>query len=587
MTIDERVKQLRKLMRNNGIDCWYVNGTDPHQSEYVCPRWRSRAWISGFTGSAGTVVVTRTEALLWVDSRYYVQGAKQIEGSCYQLMKQEWEDTPSPIDWIKTNLKKGKVVGIDQETISVSDYQRMSGCLAEKGITLATMPDLLDQIWTDRPAVPDSKVVEVEKRYAGLSRAEKFSQVRNAMEEKGCTYYLVCAIDDIAWMTNLRGDDIKYNPVFLSYLLLGKERAWLFTDISRFSAELLTDVRADMDVMPYEAAAKTIRGLVKAKDVVYMNPDRTNVLMRAALGKARVVAGQDITTEMKARKNPTEMEGMRRAHVLDGIAMVNFLSRLDFSGETTYDELQLCQMLDAERLKNPDCLDESFGTIAGFGPNGAMCHYCPSEEEHSPVTRGLVVLDSGGQYRFGTTDITRTLAFGKPTVEEIHDYTVTLKGHLALAAAVFPKGTCGYQLDILAKQFMWKDGMSFFHGTGHGVGFRLNVHEGPQRINGRPITVAMEVGMVTSDEPGIYKEGRHGIRIENLIATVPAMKTEFGQFYKFETLTLCPYERRLIDTSLLSKEEIDQVNTYHRRVYETLRDKVENPDWLQEACKPL
>ena len=211
MTIDERVKQLRKLMRNNGIDCWYVNGTDPHQSEYVCPRWRSRAWISGFTGSAGTVVVTRTEALLWVDSRYYVQGAKQIEGSCYQLMKQEWEDTPSPIDWIKTNLKKGKVVGIDQETISVSDYQRMSGCLAEKGITLATMPDLLDQIWTDRPAVPDSKVVEVEKRYAGLSRAEKFSQVRNAMEEKGCTYYLVCAIDDIAWMTNLRGDDIKYN----------------------------------------------------------------------------------------------------------------------------------------------------------------------------------------------------------------------------------------------------------------------------------------------------------------------------------------------------------------------------------------
>lgn len=589
MEINARVKALRKLMKEEGVDVWYVNGTDPHQSEYVCPRWRSRAWISGFSGSAGTVVVTRTEALLWVDSRYFVQGAKQIEGTCYRLMKLDWEDTPSPMDWLLANVKKGRKVGIDQETLSVSEQKSMEEKLGGKGILLEPLADLLDRLWIDRPAVPDSKVVEVEKEYQGLSRSEKFAKVREAFAKKGCSYELICSLDDIAWVTNLRGDDIENNPVFLSYLLIGKDHAWLFTDIARFSASLLSEVRQDLDVMPYESAARTIKSLVKAKDTVYIDPARTNVLMRKALGKAKVVEGRDLTTDMKACKNPVELEGMRRAHVEDGVAMVDFLASLDYSGNTNYDELQLCQMLDAQRLKNPDCLDMSFGTIAGFGPNGAMCHYRPTEGEHSPVVHGLVVLDSGGQYRFGTTDITRTLVFGEPSAEEIHDYTLTLKGHLALAAAVFPKGTCGYQLDILAKQYMWKEGMSFFHGTGHGVGYRLNVHEGPQRINGRPIDVAMAPGMVTSDEPGIYKEGRHGIRIENLIAVVPAMKTEFGQFYKFETLTLCPYERRLIDKSLLSREEITQVDDYHKRVYETLKDKIEPKyvDWLKKACEPL
>ncbi len=587
MKIDEKVKQLRKLMREKGIDCWYVNGTDPHQSEYVCPRWRSRAWISGFTGSAGTVVITRKDALLWVDSRYYVQGAKEIEGTCFKLMKMDWEDTPSPLQWILSHLKKGKVVGVDRETLSVSESEKLSSSFEKGGIILSPVEDLLDSLWTDRPSVPDGKVVEVQTCYAGLSRSEKFALVREEMAKKGCSFTLVCSLDDIAWVTNLRGSDIIHNPVFLSFLLLGKERAWLFTEISRFDAQLLKEVRSDMDVMPYESAARTIRSLVKAGDTVYMNPERTNVLLFSALGKSRLLRGQDITTVMKAVKNPAEIEGMRRSHLLDGVAMVDFLSRLDYSGKKAYDELELCRMLDAQREKNPDCLDESFGTIAGFGPNGAMCHYCPSEQEHSPVTRGLLVLDSGGQYRYGTTDITRTLAFGEPTEEEIHDYTLTLKGHLALARAVFPKGTCGYQLDILAKQFMWSSAMTFFHGTGHGVGFRLNVHEGPQRINARPIPVAMEVGMVTSDEPGIYKEGRHGIRIENLVLVVPFTKSEFGEFYTFETLTLCPYERRLIDVTLLSSEERAQVDAYHSRVYETLKEKVENPEWLKEACRPL
>lgn len=589
MKTDERVKALRKLMREAGVDAWYVNGTDPHQSEYVCPRWRSREWISGFTGSAGTVVVTRSDARLWVDSRYYVQAAKEISGTCFTLMKQGWEDTPDAMAWLLATLKKGKVVGIDQETLSVRDRERMERRLGAKGIVLKPMADLLDVIWTDRPAVPDSKVVEVEARYAGSSRSDRLAMVRRWMREQGCTYDLVCSVDDIAWATNLRGDDILYNPVFLSYLLVGGDHAWLFTDISRFGAELLKEVRRDLDVLPYEAAARTVHGLVKARDVVHIDPERTNVLLREALGKAKVVEGRDVITDRKACKNAVEMDGIRRAHVEDGAAMVDFLASLDYSGRTEYDEYRLCSLLDGRRLKNPDCFELSFGTIAGFGPNGAMCHYRPAEEDHSPVGRGLVVLDSGGQYRYGTTDITRTLVFGEPTAEEIHDYTLTLKGHLALEAAVFPKGTRGYQLDILAKQYLWRDGMTFFHGTGHGVGFRLNVHEGPQRINAMPIDVAMEEGMVTSDEPGVYKEGRHGVRIENLIVVVPAMETEFGRFYRFEVLTVCPYERRLIDTSLLRPEEIDQINRYHRWVFATLKDRIEPAHvvWLEQACAPL
>jgi len=589
MTIDQRVKALRSLMKQKDIDCWYINGTDPHQSEYVCPRWRSRAWISGFSGSAGTVVVTAKDALLWVDSRYFIQGAQQIEGTCFKLMKLDTENTPSPLDWIRTHLKKGQSVGIDHATLSMKAHDELVGKFSGKGIILMPTEDLLDAIWIDRPAVPDSKVVQLSKQLAGYSRSEKFSQVREKMMACKCDYTLVCAIDDVAWVTNLRGDDIAYNPVFLAYLLIGKDKAWLFTNPSRFSEALLSEVRADMEVLPYEEAAATIRKIVKAKDAVYVNPERTNVLMARALGKAKQVTGRDFTTDMKACKNDVELEGMRKSHVLDGVALVNFLASLD-TAHPHYNEFQLTELLRAQRLRAKDCLGESFSPIAGFSENGAMCHYSATKDAYKVVEGdGLLVLDTGGMYQYGMTDVTRTVLFGKATPEEIRDYTVVLKGHLALAAAKFPKGTCGYQLDILAKQFMWQYGMTFFHGTGHGVGFRLNVHEGPQNISFRPITVPMEVGMVTSDEPGIYKEGRHGIRIENLIACQMGEKTEFGQFYQFETLTLCPYERKLIDTNLLTPMEIKQINEYHARVYATLKDLVdpESIGYLKEATKPL
>lgn len=589
MTIDQRVKALRDLMKQKGIDCWYINGTDPHQSEYVCPRWRSRAWISGFTGSAGTVVITKQKALLWVDSRYFIQGARQIEGSCFTLMKLDTENTPSPLAWIRANLRKGQSVGIDHATLSLKAREDMLAQFGGKGIVLMPMNDLLDVIWTDRPEVPDSKVEELSKDIAGYSRSEKFALVREKMIASGCDYTLICALDDIAWATNLRGDDIAYNPVFLSYLLVGKEKAWLFTGLDRFSEPLLARVREDMTVLPYEEAAVTVKKIVRSKYVVYINPERTNVLMVQALGKARLVFGQDFTTVMKACKNEVEMEGMRKSHVLDGVALVNFFASLD-TVHPHYNEFQLTEMLRSQRLRAKDCLGESFSPIAGFSENGAMCHYSATKDAYKEINGdGLVVLDTGGMYRYGMTDVTRTLLFGKATPEEIRDYTLVLKGHLALAAAKFPKGTCGYQLDILAKQFMWRYGMTFYHGTGHGVGFRLNVHEGPQNISPRPVAVPMEVGMVTSDEPGIYKEGRHGIRIENLVACQMGGKTEFGQFYQFETLTLCPYDRKLIDKGLLSSSEIGQIDAYHARVYAVLKDLVdpESLAYLKEATKPL
>jgi Xaa-Pro aminopeptidase len=589
MTVNEKVKALRKLMREQGIDCWYVNGTDPHQSEYVCPRWRSRAWLSGFTGSAGTVIVTKKEALLWVDSRYFIQGAKQIEGSCFNLMKLDWEQTPSPVDWLLTTQKKGTVVSIAADTLSLTVQKQFEDAFAPKGLELKPVSDLLDQIWTDRPAVPFSTLVQMDKSIAGFSRSEKFAQVRAKMKEEGCSYTMLCSLDDIAWVTNLRGDDVAYNPVFLSYLLIGQTQSWLFTEPKRFSPLLAREVAPDMEVLPYEVAAKVIAKVVKARDVVAVNPDRTNVVIAEALGKAKHLYGRDVTTDMKAQKNPVEMDGMRKSHLLDGVALVNFLASLD-TGNPHYDEWELSQMLKKERLRAKDCIGESFSPIAAFSENGAMCHYSATEKEKRKVEgSGLLVLDTGGMYIYGMTDVTRTVAFGTPTKEEITDYTLVLQGHLALAAAVFPEGTFGYQLDVLAKEFMWKHGMTFYHGTGHGVGFRLNVHEGPQNIGWRPITVPLKPGMVTSDEPGIYKEGRHGIRIENLIAVQEAMKTEFGQFLQFETLTLCPYERKLIDKSMLTEDEIKQVDGYHARVYAELKDLVDPSSraYLKEATKPL
>ena len=585
MTVNERVEALRSQMDKAGLSAWIINGTDPHQSEYVCDRWHARRWISGFTGSAGTVIVTKDKALIWVDSRYFVQCAAQISGTVFEMRKIDGPEASSPLDFLKENFGKGGKVGISAETLMITADERYR----QNGIDIKAMDDLLDEIWKDRPSMPENPVIKMDDDLCGMSAREKIEKIREMGHRKDEDYHLISSLDDIAWILNLRGCDIDDTPVFLAHLMIGPDSVRLFTPKARF-----TDVKPECyEVLPYDDVAAVLSGL---KDtVIRINPDRINMKMFNALSKAknvRLSRGREYSTDLKAVKNPTELEGMRTAHILDGVALVNFLAMVK-RNEFDFTELSIAKALSDERELEEDYLGPSFNTIAGFGAHGAVVHYSATEETDIPITgNGLLVLDSGGQYTCGTTDVTRTLLFGKATKEQKEDYTLVLKGHLALAGQIFPKGTTGHQIDALAHQFLWQKGMDYFHGTGHGVGFRLSVHEGPQRISSKQGTgepVQLEAGMVISDEPGLYKEGKPGIRIENLVAVTEAMKTEFGQFLTFEVLTCCPYERDLIEKEMLTQDEIDMVDDYHRWVREMLIDMVDESsrDYLISATEPL
>ena len=587
MDMEKRLQSLREELRERNLDAYIVTGTDPHQSEYVAPRWRTRAFISGFTGSAGTVIITLDKALLWVDSRYFIQAAEEISGTEYVLMKLETEGTPDPWEWLKRNMAEGSTVGVDGSSISIALFSDLSSLLKEGGITLAATGDLLDPLWEGRPEVPCTPCCSMPADTSGESAASKVGRIRDFLRSNGLRWTFIASIDDIAWLTNLRADDIPCNPVFVSYAFISLSKAVLFADSRRFDRELLKSVKAVFDLRPYEDAAQDLPKLAKGPG--YYSPDKVSQVFSKALSGKRNVTGRDITTDMKTCKNEAELRGMRLAHIYDAAAYVSFLARLDMNGE--YDEIAVSAALEAERKKIPSYLGPSFNPISGYREHGAMCHYSATPETSSRVHgHGLLVLDTGSQFEFGTTDITRTLLFGdEATEDEKRDYTLVLKGHLALSRQRFIKGTRGVQLDVLAKQFLWQNGESFYHGTGHGVGCRLNVHEGPLRISSALIDVPLRPGMVTSDEPGLYKEGRYGIRIENLLAVREDMKTEFGEFYSFEVLTLVPYEKRLIDTELLTDEEKSQINAYHKRIYSELHELVD-PDvlrWLGEATSPL
>ena len=585
MKVNDRVKLLREEMKKNGLSAWIINGTDPHKSEYVSDRWQSRKWISGFTGSAGTVIITKDQALIWVDSRYFVQCAEQIQGTCYEMRKVDGPEATSPLDFLKETFKNGEKIGISAETLMVSEKADYTA----NGLNLLAMEDLLDNIWTDRPAMPEYPVEEMDDETCGESGVSKIGRMWEMASKNHEDYLLISSLDDIAWILNLRGRDIDDTPVFVSHLLIGPQKIFLFTPPARF-----TKVKPSFyKVLDYDQIVPVLEGLKNC--TVRINPDRINMKLKNALDKAenvKISEGIEYSTNFKACKNEAELEGMRVAHILDGVALVNFMAMVK-RNEYDFTELTISQALEDERALEEDYLGPSFSTIAGFGDHGAVVHYTATEETDKAITgNGLLVLDSGGQYTCGTTDVTRTILFGKATREQKEDYTMVLKGHLALCSQVFPKGTTGVQLDILAHQFLWQKGMNYFHGTGHGVGFRLSVHEGPQRISanfGKNRPVALEKGMVVSDEPGLYKEGRHGIRIENLVAVVDAMTTEFGEFYTFETLTACPYERDLICKELLTEDEIEEINEYHQWVYDVLCDLVDESslDYLKEATKPL
>ena len=585
MQINERVESLRSQMKKAGLDAFIINGTDPHQSEYVSPRWHTRRWISGFTGSAGTVIITQKEALIWVDSRYFVQCADQIKGTVFEMRKTDGPEASSPIDFLQKNFSNNQKVGIAEETLMLSEKEEYK----KKGINIQATEDLLDHIWKDRPQMPDYPVEKMDDALCGLSASQKIEELRKLGHQNSEDYHLISSLTDIAWILNLRGTDVEDTPVFLAYLLIGPKDVKLFTPKSRFK-----NVKPDCySVHEYDDVTQELSKLSNV--TVRLDPEKTNMKLASALEKAngvKISRGRDYSSDLKAVKNDAELEGMRIAHILDGVAMVNFLAQVK-SGEYDFTEVTIAEALSQERELEEDYLGPSFSTIAGFGAHGAVVHYSATEETDIPITgNGLLVLDSGGQYSCGTTDITRTILFGKATREQKEDYTLVLKGHLALSSQVFPKGTSGHQLDVLAHQFLWQRGMNYFHGTGHGVGFRLSVHEGPQRISAKPDKgepVTLEPGMVLSDEPGLYKEGKHGIRIENLVAVTEAQTTDFGQFYTFEVLTCCPYERDLIVKSMLTADERRMVDEYHQWVRDMLIDMVdeEAKSYLIEATKPL
>ena len=587
MDIEKRLESLRRILKENGLDGYLVTGTDPHQSEYVAPRWRTRAFISGFTGSAGTVIVTADKAILWVDSRYFIQAEKEISGTEFVMMKLDTDD-PDPYQWLEENMEKRARIGVDGASISISLFGMLSSRLRASDVTLEATGDLLDPIWEKRPDIPCTECCEMEAEYSGKSAKEKVEDVRAFLRARGLRWTFISSLDDIAWLTNLRADDIPCNPVFVSYAFISLSKAVLFIDKKRFSdKKLLQGIKTVFELRPYEDAEKDLKGL--AKGAGYYSPEKTSEAFHKALSGKSNVTGRDITTDMKTRKNEAELKGMRLAHIYDAAAYVSFLARLDRNGK--YDEIEVSALLENERKKIPGYLGPSFNPISGYREHGAMCHYSATKESSSEVNgHGLLVLDTGSQFEFGTTDITRTLLFGdEATEEEKRDYTLVLKGHLALSRQKFIKGTRGVQLDVLAKLFLWQYGESFYHGTGHGVGCRLNVHEGPLRISSALIDVPLEPGMVTSDEPGLYKEGRFGIRIENLLAVKEDMTTEFGTFYSFEVLTLVPYERRLIDLSLITEEERKQIDDYHKRIYSELHELVDKDvlKWLETATSPL
>lgn len=590
-TINNRIAALRAHIAQEQIQAFIIPSTDPHLSEYVAPHWQSREWISGFTGSAGTVVVTAKDAGLWTDSRYFLQAARQLEGTCITLYKEMLPETPNIPEFLSAHLQEGDCVGIDGKMFSAEEVEHLQKELKKSGIRIKSIADPMQLLWTDRPAMPLAPAFVYDTKYAGMSFTEKLSAVRQAMEAAGADSLLLSALDEIAWLLNIRGNDVHCNPVVVSYLLIEKDKVNYFVQPQKVTPELAEYFSANgISVHPYEEIGDYLNSF-NAHSIL-MNPAKTNYAIYSAIRPGcLIINGASPVALLKAIRNKQEIAGIHAAMQRDGVALVKFLKWLDEAvpaGKET--EISVDKKLHTFRAAQPLYMGESFDTIAGYKEHGAIVHYeATPETDVTLKPEGFLLLDSGAQYLDGTTDITRTIALGPLTEEEKTDYTLILKGHIALAMAVFPEGTRGAQLDVLVRMPIWKERMNYLHGTGHGVGHFLNVHEGPQSIRMNENPIALQPGMVTSNEPGVYKAGSHGIRTENLVLTVPAGEGMFGKYLKFETLTLCPICRKGIIKKLLTAEEIGWLNDYHRTVYEKLSPDLnyDEREWLKEACKAV
>jgi Xaa-Pro aminopeptidase len=593
-----RIDRLREAMAADGVHAVLVPSSDPHLSEYLPGRWQGREWLSGFTGSMGTLVVTPDQAALFADSRYWVQAEAELAGTGIALEKIPTGNAHAHVDWLAAHVPAGATVAVDGQVLGLGAAQALKAALDKARVVLRTDLDLLDRVWPERPALPLAPVYEHRPPHAPVDRAAKLAAVRQGMARHRATHHFVSTVDDIAWITNLRGSDVSYNPVFLAHLLIDPQGATLFVADGKVDAALRAALAADgVQLAPYAQAPQALAAL-PGGSVLLLDPKRVTFGLRQAVpAGVAVVEAINPSTLAKSRKTAEEAAQVRAAMAEDGAAMCEFYAEFEASlarGEP-WDELKVDERLSAARARRAGFVGLSFSTIAGFNANGAMPHYRATPESFARIQgNGLLLIDSGGQYLGGTTDITRVWPIGSPSAAMKRDYTRVLKGTMALSRTRFPRGTLSPMLDAIARAPLWADGIDFGHGTGHGVGYFLNVHEGPQSISKAVPTpeMAMEPGMITSIEPGIYRPGQWGVRIENLVLNVPVATPEgetFGEFLEFETLTLCPIDTRCIDRSLLRADEVDWLNGYHATVRERLAPRVrgEALAWLEARTQPL
>lgn len=570
--IAARIGLLRDAMQQAGVDAVIIPQTDQHQGEYLADHWQVRRWLSGFTGSAGDLVVTRDKAFVWADSRYWLQAAAQLKDTPIAVMEDGKPETPSIVQWIGSNLPSGSTVGIDGMLFSVNATEALESELKSKGINLVVDFNPTDDIWTDRPALPKNEVFIHDIKYAGQSATDKIAAILENTRAQQATSTFISDLAEIAWALNLRSSDVNCNPVLTSFLYLAPEGSTLFIDSDKLTPEVREHLsEAKVATLPYTDIITFLKSLPDSSKVLLSAGQSAGALLKV-LGKKAVVGSSPVAL-LKAVKNPVQLDGVRDAMIRDGIALVDSFMEIEetLANGGPLTEIDVADILLRNRKAQPLFFDLSFETIAGYGPHGAIVHYSANKETNATIhPEGLLLIDSGANYLDGTTDITRTIALGTPTNAQRHDFTLVMKGHIAIAQAVFPIGTTGHQLDALARINLWKEGLSYLHGTGHGVGHFLNVHEGPQSIRLNDTKAPILPGMITSDEPGLYREGEYGIRCENLILAKEAFRTGFGEFIDFEVLTLFPFDVALLDTDLLTDSEIEWINAYHALVCQRL-----------------
>lgn len=592
MLVNEKIKILRDSMRDKGFTCYIEATGDPHSSEYVADYYKGREFLTGFTGSSGTAIVTLDKAILWTDGRYFIQAEEQIKNTEFVLYKMGTPNYPSVKEWLEKNLTEGDNLAINQFLVSQKTVDNLRDSLMKNGVVITLTKDLLHDIWLDRPSLPTSQVFKLDIEYTGRSVADKLKELRENLQVYGADYFLLSSLDDIAWLFNIRGGDVSHTPVVISYALISSQSATLYIDKNKLSVDIIEGLKKQgVSISAYEDIREDVEN-ISIESKILLDKSKTNAWIYSAIKDGlEVIDKTNITEGLKGKKNATELENLKKAFIKDGVALTKFFYWIEHEIDNIeINEISAAQKLLELREEQEGFIEPSFSTISAYGPNGAMMHYSATKDSFSKLKReNFYLVDSGGHYFNGTTDITRTISLGEPTDEEKRDFTLALKGHINLISAKFLEGTSGHALDILARYPLWQEGIDYKSGTGHGVGYLLSVHEGPHRISTVPNEVALEEGMVVTVEPGVYKQGKYGIRHENVVNVVKDVYNEFGQFMSFDLFSYCYFDLNCLDKELMTKDEVNWLNSYHNNVYKKLVQYLTEDEgkWLKEKTRMI